>query len=67
MADYQIPRNKEEVFEHIVRQALAGAPWKEIYPAVLQFNGITVAEIEQEVKLRWDHLRKPKDPPTSNS
>lgn len=40
------------VFEVIVRQALAGAPWREICAGPMQVNNITFEEIEEEVRKR---------------
>ncbi len=43
---------RAQVVEVIVRQAIAGAPWKEICRGPMQVNNITVDEIEIEVKRR---------------
>ncbi len=43
---------RAQVAEVIVRQALAGAPWKEICKGPMHVNGITEDEIEKEVALR---------------
>jgi hypothetical protein len=43
---------RAQVFEVIVRQALAGAPWKEICAGPMQVNNISADEVEGEVKRR---------------
>ncbi|MBI2809254.1 MAG: hypothetical protein HYX67_00270 [Candidatus Melainabacteria bacterium] len=43
---------RSQVFEVIVRQAMAGAPWKEICQGPMQVNQITEAEIQAEVARR---------------
>ena len=43
---------REQVLEVIVRQALAGAPWREICAGPMQVNHITPQEVEAEVKRR---------------
>lgn len=43
---------RKQVFEVIVRQALAGAPWKGICKGPMVVNQITEQEIEAEVELR---------------
>jgi hypothetical protein len=43
---------RAQVFEVIVRQALAGAPWREICAGPMAVNGISPEEIEEEVKRR---------------
>jgi hypothetical protein len=43
---------RSQVFEVVVRQAAAGAPWKEICKGPMAINNITEAEIEAEVKRR---------------
>ena len=43
---------REQVFEVIVRQALAGAPWREICAGPMAVNKITPEEIEQEMRRR---------------
>lgn len=43
---------REQVLEVIVRQALAGAPWREICAGPMQVNNITVQEVEEEVRRR---------------
>lgn len=40
---------RSRVFEVVVRQALAGAPWREICAGPMQVNNITPEEIEAEV------------------
>jgi hypothetical protein len=49
---------RAQVFEVIVRQALAGAPWKEICAGPMQVNNISPDEVEQEVKRRQALLKK---------
>ncbi len=41
-----------QVFEVIVRQAIAGAPWREICSGPMLVNRITVEEVEEEVQRR---------------
>ncbi|HEY9787363.1 MAG TPA: hypothetical protein V6D17_18380 [Candidatus Obscuribacterales bacterium] len=43
---------RSQVFEVIVRQALAGAPWKEICAGPMQVNNIRAEEVEEEVRRR---------------
>ncbi|MDZ4832408.1 MAG: hypothetical protein SGJ27_01275 [Candidatus Melainabacteria bacterium] len=43
---------REQVFEVIVRQALAGAPWREICAGPMLLNNITPQEVEAEIKKR---------------
>ncbi|MBX9669900.1 MAG: hypothetical protein K2X93_19920, partial [Candidatus Obscuribacterales bacterium] len=49
---------RAQVFEVIVRQALAGAPWREICAGPMSVNNITADEVEQEVKRREALLKK---------
>lgn len=42
----------EQVFEVIVRQAAAGAPWREICAAPMQQHGIKPEDVEAEVERR---------------
>lgn len=49
---------RAQVFEVIVRQALAGAPWREICAGPMQVNNITPEEVEAEVKRRQAMLNK---------
>jgi hypothetical protein len=49
---------RAQVFEVIVRQALAGAPWREICAGPMQVNNISPEEVEAEVKRRQDMLNK---------
>jgi hypothetical protein len=49
---------RAQVFEVIVRQALAGAPWREICAAPMQVNNISAEEVEAEVKRRQSLLGK---------
>lgn len=41
-----------QVFEVIVRQGMAGAPWREICQGPMQVNNITEAEIQAEINRR---------------
>ncbi|MBX9669447.1 MAG: zinc ribbon domain-containing protein [Candidatus Obscuribacterales bacterium] len=43
---------RKQVIEVIVRQALAGAPWREICQGPMLVNGITPEEIEEEIRKR---------------
>lgn len=43
---------REQVLEVIVRQALAGAPWREICAGPMHVNNITAQEVEDEVRRR---------------
>lgn len=43
---------RDQVFETIVRQALAGAPWKEICSGPMQVNHIAPEQIEAEINRR---------------
>lgn len=45
---------RDQVFEVIVRQALAGAPWRLICAGPMQANGITEEEIQKEVDRRLE-------------
>jgi len=49
---------RQQVFEVIVRQALAGAPWREICAGPMQVNNISPDEVESEVKRRQSLLNK---------
>lgn len=49
---------RAQVFEVIVRQALAGAPWREICAGPMQVNNISPEEVEAEVKRRQAMLKK---------
>jgi len=46
------PGVRSQVFEVIVRQALAGAPWREICAGPMHVNNITPQEVEAEVNRR---------------
>lgn len=46
------PGVRAQVLEVIVRQALAGAPWREICAGPMLFNNITPQEVEAEVRRR---------------
>jgi hypothetical protein len=43
---------RAQVFEVIVRQALAGAPWREICAGPMQVNNIQPEEVEEEIRKR---------------
>jgi hypothetical protein len=49
---------RAQVFEVIVRQALAGAHWREICAVPMQINNISPEEVESEVKRRQALLKK---------
>lgn len=49
---------RAQVFEVIVRQALAGAPWREICAGPMSVNNISPEEVEAEVKRRQALLKK---------
>jgi hypothetical protein len=49
---------RQQVFEVIVRQALAGAPWREICDGPMKVNNISPEEVEAEVKRRQSLLNK---------
>jgi hypothetical protein len=49
---------RAQVFEVIVRQALAGAEWKEICAGPMQVNNISAEEVESEVRRRQALLKK---------
>ena len=49
---------RAQVFEVIVRQAMAGAPWREICARPMEVNRITPEEVEQEVERRLFGYRK---------
>ncbi len=57
-------RVRAQVFEIIVRQALVGAPWKEICAVPMQINNISTEEIEAEVERRAKNIN-PELPRTS--
>lgn len=43
---------RSQVFEVIVMQAMAGAPWQEICQGPMQVNSITIEEVEGEIRRR---------------
>ncbi len=51
---------RAQVFEVIVRQAMAGAPWREICAGVMVVNNINAEDIEAEVKRRRKIMMEPK-------
>lgn len=44
---------RHQVFEVIVRQALSGAPWKDICAGPMQLNNISIEEVEWEISRRF--------------
>lgn len=44
---------RHQVFEVIVRQALAGARWKDICAGPMQLNNISIEEVEWEISRRF--------------
>jgi hypothetical protein len=46
-----------QVFEVIVRQGLAGAPWREICQGPMMVNRISEVSVAYEIKRRQDLLR----------
>ncbi len=49
------PDIKAQVFEVIVRQAMAGAPWREICAGPMAANGITADAVQAEVERRFNY------------
>lgn len=43
---------RAQVFEVIVKQALAGAPWRDTCAGPMEVNGITLEEVEEELRRR---------------
>ncbi len=43
---------RQAVFDIVVKQAVAGAPWKDLCRGPMEINGISIAEIEAEVSRR---------------
>lgn len=43
---------RAQVLEVIVRQAIAGVPWREICMGPMQVNRISVQEVEEEIRRR---------------
>lgn len=54
---------RAQVFEVIVRQAMAGAPWREICAGPMNINNITPEEVENEVAKRRNDFFVPPHPP----
>jgi hypothetical protein len=54
---------RAQVFEVIVRQAIAGAPWQAICAMPMQVNGITTKEVEAEVSRRRGGGHEPPSAP----
>lgn len=48
-----------QVFEVVVRQALAGAPWREICAGPMQEHNITAEDVEAEVERRKRSVAEP--------
>ena len=57
---------RAQVFEVIVRQAIAGAPWRELCTAAMQQNQITPEQIEEEINRRTGG-GQPSEPPPKKS
>jgi hypothetical protein len=62
---------RSQVFEVIVRQAIAGAPWQEICQGPMQVNNITIEEVEEELRRRGGgeapaSSRQPKAPSSTD-
>ncbi|MDR3612201.1 MAG: hypothetical protein P4L53_01455 [Candidatus Obscuribacterales bacterium] len=57
------PGIRAQVFEVIVRQAIAGAPWRQICVGPMQVNSITPEEIEEEVRRRQGGSEEPPTAP----
>src|ERR1700679_4117067 len=56
---------RAQVFEVIVRQAMAGAPWKEICGGPMMVNAISAQEVQHEVDRRKSLLADvPAAPPS---
>jgi hypothetical protein len=49
---------RPQVFEVIVRQAIAGAPWRDICAGPMKVNNIDPAEVEQEINRRKEEMAK---------
>jgi hypothetical protein len=49
--------DRQKVFELIIRQALSGAPWREIYSGIMQVNHISAGDVEAEVLRRQNELK----------
>jgi len=47
---------RDQVFEVIVRQALAGAPWRQICAGPMQVNNISENEVQKEVDRRLEMI-----------
>jgi len=58
---------KQQVFEVIVRQAMAGAPWKEICKGPMIANGIDPKEIEEELSHRQGNFAPHNDQKSKKS
>lgn len=43
---------RQAVFDIVVKQAVAGAPWKDLCRGPMEINGISIAEVEAEVSRR---------------
>ncbi len=53
---------RSQVFEVIVRQGMAGAPWRQICAGPMQVNNIPAEAIQEEITRRQELLKKGKDP-----
>jgi hypothetical protein len=47
---------RNQVFEVVVRQAMAGAPWREICKGPMSINNISIEEVEAEVRRRFEFV-----------
>ena len=57
---------RKQVFEVVVRQAMAGAPWKEICAGPMSVNNISHGEVEREVRRRRG-LMQERDSPSGGT
>jgi len=48
---------RAQVFEVIVRQGMAGAPWRTICAGPMQVNNISSEEVDAEIRRRLDRLK----------
>lgn len=63
---------RTQVFEVVVRQAMNGAPWREICAGPMAINNISEQQIEEEVRRRQGDdptapVRRPPPPPPADS
>jgi phosphoribosylaminoimidazole-succinocarboxamide synthase len=50
---------RAQIVEVVVRQAIAGARWREICAAAMQANQITPEQIEEEMSRRQGGVERP--------